>query len=90
MTPTFGKERNGSRTLHRDRRRRRLDTAGRDESVSIDGIHSESICLAEEFLSSGALDEVSCLVLDVQMPGMGGLSLQSISRPLGDTSPSSS
>lgn len=31
---------------------------------------------AEEFLQSGSLDNTSCIVLDVQMPGMGGLSLQ--------------
>ena len=32
---------------------------------------------AEEFLTSGAIDRTSCLVLDIQMPGMGGLRLQS-------------
>jgi FixJ family two-component response regulator len=32
---------------------------------------------AEAFLSSDALAKTSCIVLDVQMPGMGGLNLQS-------------
>ena len=32
---------------------------------------------AEEFLDSDAVERTSCLVLDVQMPGMGGLRLQS-------------
>src|SRR5437870_9504809 len=32
---------------------------------------------AEEFLKSGRLQEVSCLILDVQLPGMSGLQLQS-------------
>ena len=32
---------------------------------------------AESFLSSGNLDNTACLVVDVQMPGMNGLQLQS-------------
>jgi FixJ family two-component response regulator len=32
---------------------------------------------AEAFLNSDALAKTSCIVLDVQMPGMGGLNLQS-------------
>ena len=32
---------------------------------------------AEEFLDSDSVESTSCLVLDVQMPGMGGLRLQS-------------
>jgi FixJ family two-component response regulator len=31
---------------------------------------------AEEFLGSDSVESTSCLVLDVQMPGMGGLRLQ--------------
>ena len=31
---------------------------------------------AEEFLKSDAVATASCLVLDIQMPGMGGLELQ--------------
>ncbi len=32
---------------------------------------------AESFLSSGHLNDTSCLIVDVQMPGMNGLQLQS-------------
>ena len=32
---------------------------------------------AENFLKSGHLHETSCLIVDVQMPGMNGLQLQS-------------
>jgi FixJ family two-component response regulator len=32
---------------------------------------------AETFLKSGHLDDTSCLIVDMQMPGMNGLQLQS-------------
>jgi len=39
------------------------------------GFRVETFESAEVFLESGALDNTGCLVLDIRMPGMGGLGL---------------
>jgi FixJ family two-component response regulator len=41
------------------------------------GFRAAAFESAEMFLKSGELRDTSCLVLDVQMPGMNGLELQS-------------
>jgi FixJ family two-component response regulator len=41
------------------------------------GLPAAAYGSAEEFLESGMIERTSCLVLDVNMPGMGGLKLQS-------------
>lgn len=40
------------------------------------GFRASSFGSAEEFLQSDLLQKVSCLILDVRMPGMSGLKLQ--------------
>ena len=40
------------------------------------GFRAAAFECGESFLRSGQLDETSCLVLDMQMPGMNGLQLQ--------------
>jgi len=41
------------------------------------GLRSEVFSSAEDFLNSGSLSETTCLIVDVRMPGMSGLELQS-------------
>src|ERR1700692_4425215 len=40
------------------------------------GFAARACSSAEEFLSSGCLDETTCLILDIAMPGMSGPELQ--------------
>jgi FixJ family two-component response regulator len=40
------------------------------------GLPAQSFASAEEFLNSGGLNQVGCLVADIRMPGMSGLELQ--------------
>jgi FixJ family two-component response regulator len=42
---------------------------------------------AAEFLQSPQLDDTSCVITDVQMPGMSGLELQTLLRNQGRTVP---
>ena len=41
------------------------------------GFRADAFESAERFLNSGQLHDTSCLIVDVQMPGMNGLQLQS-------------
>jgi FixJ family two-component response regulator len=41
-----------------------------------EGLPALPFASAEEFLRSGAQHRVSCLILDVRMPGMSGIDLQ--------------
>ncbi len=40
------------------------------------GFAARAFSSAEQFLSSGSVDQTSCLILDIAMPGMGGLELR--------------
>lgn len=40
------------------------------------GFAARAFASAEEFLSSASVDETSCLILDIAMPGMSGPELQ--------------
>jgi len=46
------------------------------EALQSVGLASAAFSSAEEFLSSGRLDEIGCLITDLKMPGMSGLELQ--------------
>ena len=41
------------------------------------GLKARSFASAEEFLLSGKQSEAACLIVDIRMPGMSGLDLQS-------------
>jgi FixJ family two-component response regulator len=51
------------------------------------GFAARAFSSAEEFLSSGAVAETSCLILDVSMPGMSGPELQQELKRRGDEVP---
>lgn len=44
--------------------------------VETEGRRVEDFCSAEEFLRSGRAEDTACLILDVELPGIGGLELQ--------------
>ena len=51
------------------------------------GYKTQSFKSAGEFLSAGADPSADCLVLDVQMPGMGGIELQKAMARVGNSLP---
>lgn len=51
------------------------------------GFAARAFSSAEEFLSSGFVDETSCLILDIAMPGMSGPELHQELKRLGQEIP---
>jgi len=51
------------------------------------GFAARAFSSAEEFLSSGAVDETSCLILDIAMPGMSGPELHQELKRRGEAVP---
>jgi FixJ family two-component response regulator len=50
-------------------------------------IHGQYVCFAEEFLRSPHFNDTSCVIADVQMPGMSGVDLQARSLTQGHSVP---
>ncbi len=51
------------------------------------GFAARAFSSAEEFLSSGSIDETSCLILDIAMPGMSGPELHQELKRRGEEIP---
>lgn len=47
------------------------------------GFETRAYSLADEFLQSSSLDETSCLISDIHMPGISGIELQRVLRSQG-------
>src|SRR5262249_5803686 len=51
------------------------------------GYRAETFASAEDFLQSGHIDDASCLITDVQMPGLSGVELQTMLNARGTRVP---
>jgi len=51
------------------------------------GYRSVTFASAEDFLQSDRLHDTSCLITDVQMPGLSGVELQGVLNALGNRMP---
>ena len=58
-----------------------------DSLVRSLGCRTRTFASAEEFVRSNRLDDLSCVVADVQMPGMNGVELQARLRSQGSHVP---
>jgi FixJ family two-component response regulator len=51
------------------------------------GLHADTFASAEEFLQSDRVNDASCLITDMQMPGLSGAELQSLLIAQGFSTP---
>jgi FixJ family two-component response regulator len=51
------------------------------------GFSVHTFASAEDYLQSNHVEDTSCLITDVQMPGMNGIELQSLSHEQGCRTP---
>jgi FixJ family two-component response regulator len=51
------------------------------------GYGASAFASVEDFLQSGRVDDTSCLITDVQMPGLSGVELQSLLIAQGNRTP---
>jgi FixJ family two-component response regulator len=51
------------------------------------GYGASAFASVEDFLQSGRIDDTSCLITDVQMPGLSGVELQSLLLAQGNRTP---
>jgi FixJ family two-component response regulator len=61
--------------------------AATDNLLSSHGYFVDTFASAEDFLKSTRLDDSSCVITDVQMPGMSGLELLTNVRSRGNNTP---
>jgi FixJ family two-component response regulator len=61
--------------------------AATDGLVRSLGYRAATFASAEDYLQSGRIDETSCVIADVQMPGLSGVELQSLLIARGNHTP---
>ena len=64
-----------------------LAREGIGELVESLGYKANTFCSAEDFLQSGMIAKTTCLITDLQMPGLNGLELQEALRSQGCHTP---
>src|SRR5262245_44721793 len=55
--------------------------------LEAEGYVTEAFSTAEDFLAKGAFERTSCLVLDIQLPGVSGFELHRMLRASGSAIP---